>query len=98
MIFITDKKHSVLFIHSEKNIMPKYKIKNEQILSEFLDKFWKAVGRKKGAGFIKKLMKNDPELRKLTQQADDITDKFVAKLQGRDTPDYDELEKFWNKY
>jgi len=37
-------------------------------------------------------------LRKLTQQADDITDKFVAKLQGRDTPDYDELEKFWNKY
>ena len=32
--------------------MPRYKIKNEQVLTEFMDKFWKAIGQRKGKKFV----------------------------------------------
>ena len=42
--------------------MPKYKVKNEQVLSEFLGKFWKGVGQRKGQKFVQDLFKNDPKI------------------------------------
>ena len=48
---------NISFNHSEKNTMPKYKIKNERVLYEFMDSFWKNVGRRKGNKFINNLFK-----------------------------------------
>ena len=73
--------------------MPKYKIKNEQVLNEFLDKFWSNIGKRKGSNFIKNLFKKDKELQKLSIEAEKLQDKIVAKLQGLDEPDYDALAK-----
>lgn len=73
--------------------MPRYKIKNEQILNEFLDNFWKNIGHRKGSKFVKDLFKNDPELQKLSREAEKLQDKVVARLQGQDDPDYDQLAK-----
>ena len=33
--------------------MPKYIVKNEQILKEFMGKFWKYLGSKKRRGIVK---------------------------------------------
>ena len=71
--------------------MPKYKIKNETVLYEFMDKFWGNVGRRKGNKFIKDLFKKDKELQRLSREAEKLQDKLVAKLQGLDEPDYDQL-------
>ena len=71
--------------------MPKYKIKNETVLYEFMDKFWGNIGKRKGNKFIKNLFKKDKELQKLSIEAEKIQDKIVAKLQGLDEPDYDAL-------
>ena len=73
--------------------MPKYKIKNESVLYEFMDSFWKNVGRRKGSKFINNLFKNDRELLRLSREADKLQDKLVARLQGTDKPDYDKLAK-----
>ena len=73
--------------------MPKYKIKNERVLYEFMDSFWKNVGRRKGSKFINSLFKNDRELLRLSREAEKLQDKLVARLQGQDKPDYDKLAK-----
>ena len=73
--------------------MPKYKIKNERVLYEFMDKFWGNIGRRKGNKFIKNLFKKDKELQRLSREAEKLQDKVVAKLQGLDEPDYDQLAR-----
>ena len=78
--------------------MPKYKIKNERVLYEFMDKFWGNIGRRKGNKFIKNLFKKDKELQKLSREAEKLQDKIVAKLQGLDEPDYDKLAKDLEDY
>jgi|TARA_B100001964_G_scaffold154010_1_gene169377 hypothetical protein len=78
--------------------MPKYKIKNETVLYEFMDKFWGNVGRRKGNKFIKDLFKKDKELQRLSREAEKLQDKVVAKLQGLDEPDYDKLAKDLEDY
>jgi hypothetical protein len=78
--------------------MPKYKIKNEQVLNEFLDKFWGNVGRRKGHKFIKNLFKKDKELQRLSIEAEKLQDKVVARLQGLDGPDYEKLAKDLDDY
>ena len=78
--------------------MPRYKIKNERVLYEFMDKFWGNVGRRKGNRFIKDLFKKDKELQKLSREAEKLQDKVVAKLQGLDEPDYDKLAKDLEDY
>ena len=78
--------------------MPKYKIKNERVLYEFMDKFWGNVGRRKGNRFIKDLFKKDKELQRLSREAEKLQDKVVAKLQGLDEPDYDKLAKDLEDY
>ena len=71
--------------------MPKYKIKNETVLYEFMDRFWSNIGKRKGNKFIKNLFKRDKELQRLSREAEKLQDKLVAKLQGLDEPDYDQL-------
>ena len=78
--------------------MPRYKIKNEIVLYEFIDKFWGNVGRRKGNRFIKDLFKKDKELQRLSREAEKLQDKVVAKLQGLDEPDYDKLAKDLEDY
>ena len=78
--------------------MPRYKIKNERVLYEFMDKFWGNIGRRKGNKFIKNLFKKDKELQKLSIEAEKLQDKIVAKLQGLDEPDYDKLAKDLEDY
>ena len=78
--------------------MPKYKIKNETVLYEFMDKFWGNVGRRKGNRFIKDLFKKDKELQRLSREAEKLQDKVVTKLQGLDEPDYDKLAKDLEDY
>jgi hypothetical protein len=73
--------------------MPKYKIKNESVLYEFMDSFWKNIGRRKGNKFINGLFKKDPKLMKLASDAEKIQDQVVARLQGLGEPDYDQLAK-----
>ena len=73
--------------------MPKYKIKNERVLYEFMDKFWQNLGRRRGKKFMQNLFKKDKELQKLSKEADKLQDKLVAKLQGFDEPDYDQLAR-----
>jgi hypothetical protein len=73
--------------------MSKYKIKNERVLYEFMDKFWGNIGRRKGNKFMKNLFKKDKELQKLSIEAEKLQDKIVAKLQGLDEPDYEQLAK-----
>ena len=73
--------------------MPKYKIKNENVLYEFMDSFWKNVGRRKGNKFITNLFAKDKELQKLSREAERLQDKLVARLQGQAEPDYDKLAK-----
>ena len=78
--------------------MPKYKIKNETVLYEFMDKFWGNIGKRKGNKFIKNLFKKDKELQRLSREAEKLQDKVVAKLQGLDEPDYDKLAKDLEDY
>ena len=73
--------------------MPKYKIKNETVLYEFMDKFWGNIGKRKGNKFMKNLFKKDKELQRLSREAEKLQDKIVAKLQGLDEPDYEQLAK-----
>ena len=73
--------------------MPKYKIKNETVLYEFMDRFWGNIGKRKGNKFIKNLFKRDKELQRLSREAEKLQDKIVAKLQGLDEPDYEQLAK-----
>jgi len=78
--------------------MPRYKIKNERVLYEFMDKFWGNIGKRKGNKFIKNLFKRDKELQRLSREAEKLQDKIVAKLQGLDEPDYDKLAKDLEDY
>ena len=73
--------------------MPKYKIKNESVLYEFMDSFWKNIGKRKGNKFITNLFKKDKELQRLSREAEKLQDKLVARLQGQDEPDYDKLAR-----
>tara|TARA_R110001592_G_scaffold112055_4_gene309966 strand:- start:830 stop:1066 length:237 start_codon:yes stop_codon:yes gene_type:complete len=73
--------------------MPKYKIKNERVLYEFMDSFWKNAGKRRGSKFINKLFAKDKELQKLSREAEKLQDKLVARLQGQDEPDYEKLAK-----
>ena len=57
--------------------MPRYKIKNEQVLTEFMDKFWKAIGQRKGKKFVKALWK-DPVMVGLVRDAEKIADKIYS--------------------
>ena len=58
--------------------MPRYKIKNEQVLTEFMDKFWKAIGQRKGRKFVKALWK-DPVMVRLVRDAEAIADKILDR-------------------
>ena len=58
--------------------MPRYKIKNEQVLTEFMDKFWKAIGQRKGRKFVKALGK-DPVMVRLVRDAEAIADKILDR-------------------
>ncbi len=58
--------------------MPRYKIKNEQVLTEFMDKFWKAIGQRKGRKFVKALWK-DPVMVRLVRDAEEIADKILDR-------------------
>ena len=58
--------------------MPRYKIKNEQVLTEFMDKFWKAIGQRKGKKFVKALWK-DPVMVGLVRDAEKIADKILDR-------------------
>ena len=58
--------------------MPRYKIKNEQVLTEFMDKFWKAIGQRKGRKFVKALWK-DPVMVGLVRDAEAIADKILDR-------------------
>ena len=78
--------------------MPKYKIKNESVLYEFMDNFWKGIGKRKGNKFLKDLFKKDPKLQKLASDAEKLQDKIVANLQGLNEPDYDKLAKDLEDY
>ena len=62
--------------------MPKYKIKNETVLYEFMDSFWKNIGKRKGNKFITNLFKKDKELQKLSREAERLQDKLVAIKPG----------------
>ena len=73
--------------------MPRYKIKNETVLYEFMDRFWGNIGKRKGNKFMKNLFKKDKELQRLSREAEKLQDKIVAKLQGLDEPDYEQLAK-----
>ena len=63
--------------------MPKYIIKNEQILNEFMGKFFKAIGRKKGQKFVKALFK-DPELQSMMKDAQDIAGDIFDHIREKD--------------
>ena len=63
--------------------MPKYTIKNENVLNEFLDKFWKNIGRRKGTKFVQNLFKSDPQIKKLAKKADDLHDELVKRLRDQ---------------
>ena len=63
--------------------MPKYIVKNEQVLQEFLDNFWKAVGRRKGKKFVKALFQ-DPEIQGKMRQAQDIADDILDHIKEKD--------------
>ncbi len=78
--------------------MPRYKIKNERVLYEFMDKFWQNLGRRRGKKFMQNLFKKDKELQRLSREAEKLQDKLVAKLQGLDEPDYDKLAKDLEDY
>ncbi len=71
--------------------MPKYKIKNESVLYEFMDKFWQNLGKRRGRKFVKTLFTKDKELQRLSKEAEKLQDKVIARLQGLDEPDYDAL-------
>ena len=58
--------------------MPRYKIKNEQVLTEFMDKFWKAIGQRKGRKFVKALWR-DPVMVGLVRDAEKIADKILDR-------------------
>jgi len=58
--------------------MPRYKIKNEQVLTEFMDKFWKAIGQRKGRKFVKALWK-DPVMVGLVRDAEALADKILDR-------------------
>ena len=47
----------------------------------------------KAAGQRKNLFKKDKELQRLSLEAEKLQDKIVAKLQGLDEPDYEQLAK-----
>jgi|TARA_B100001971_G_C18174259_1_gene529000 hypothetical protein len=77
--------------------MPKYKVKNEQVLSEFLGKFWKGVGQRKGQKFVQDLFKNDPKIVKLMKQAEKIADEIHDRIDSEDASTARELEKKYGK-
>lgn len=58
--------------------MPRYKIKNEQVLTEFMDKFWKSIGQRKGRKFVKALWR-DPVMVGLVRDAEKIADKILDR-------------------
>ena len=74
--------------------MPKYIIKNEQVLSEFMDKFWKALGRKKGSQFAKMFSK-DPIMQRLMRDAEIIGDKIQQRVAKDDSEFMKNYRKKW---
>ena len=70
--------------------MPKYIVKNEQILNEFMDKFWKAIGRKKGSKFAKMFSK-DPVMQSLMKDTERIGNKIQQRVKKDDA-------KFWRDF
>ena len=72
--------------------MPKYIIKNEQVLSEFMDKFWKALGRKKGSQFAKMFSK-DPIMQRLMRDAEIIGYKIQQRV-AKDDSEF--MKNYWD--
>ena len=77
--------------------MPKYKVKNEQVLNEFLGKFWKGIGQRKGQKFVQDLFKNDPKIVKLMKQADEIADEIHDRIDSENAAIAKELERKYGK-
>ena len=77
--------------------MPKYKIRNEQILNEFLDKFWKGIGQRKGQKFVQDLFKSDPKIQKLMKQADKIAGEIRDRIDAEDAELAADLEAKYGK-
>ena len=70
--------------------MPKYIVKNEQILNEFMSKFWRFLGNRKGRDVVK-LFANDPIMKKHIKDAEKIADKIRKRISAED-------EEFWKDY
>jgi|TARA_Y100000034_G_scaffold134355_1_gene202543 hypothetical protein len=70
--------------------MPRYIVKNEQVLNEFMSRFWKALGRKKGNAFAK-IFANDPIVQKHMRAAQKHGDEIQRLIAKKD-------EKFWQDY
>jgi hypothetical protein len=62
--------------------MPKYIIKNEGILHEFLDTFFKKIARKKGQTVVDAL-KQDPEIQKLADEASRLRKRLIKRLKSQ---------------
>ena len=63
--------------------MPKYKIKNEQILNEFLDNFFSVVAKKRGKKAMKSL-ENDPEIKRIRKKYNNLRDELEQHI--KDNP------------
>ena len=70
--------------------MPKYIVKNEQILKEFMGKFWKYLGSKKGRGIVK-VFEKDPVMKGLMNQAQNINNKIQKRIKDKEA-------EFWKDY
>tara|TARA_Y100000310_G_scaffold28051_1_gene26678 strand:- start:2126 stop:2329 length:204 start_codon:yes stop_codon:yes gene_type:complete len=62
--------------------MSKYIVKNETVLQEFIDTFFKKIARKKGNKVVDAL-KRDPEIQKLSDEADEIRSKLIKRLKSQ---------------
>jgi len=63
--------------------MPKYKIKNEQILNEFLDNFFSKVAKTRGKKVMKSL-ESDPEIKRIRKRYNDLRDELEQHI--KDNP------------
>ena len=59
--------------------MPKYIVKEESIIREFIGSLFKAIGKKEGKKALEKI-KNDPELVKLIKQGEKVATGSVKPL------------------
>jgi hypothetical protein len=74
--------------------MPKYIIRNESILQEFLDKFFQSIAKRKSKSFAKKLS-NDPEMIQLRKRGDQLYNDLLTHInkKRKEDPEYDAIYK-----